>query len=224
MNVTPNIHGMTGTHVHDATRAPDGDRRPEDRPAVSARALVLAACAMSPALCLPVPASAAAPTVVPAAVSAPAVTVPAAGPEGPADGTAPLRFRLRSTASSSQVSGGAREFVIRVDVQNLNKGPVTLVGIGRNGPGLRLMSADDSPQTLKPRERVSYELRYRVTDCDAVPRKDWPIPVRVRQGAGQRVVEVPLAGFAPDAMEGGEESSATVPWQAAMAGEVCRIF
>ncbi|MEU9833659.1 hypothetical protein AB0D67_19240 [Streptosporangium sp. NPDC048047] len=224
MNVTPNTHGMTGTHVHDATGAPDGDRRPEGRPAVSARALVLAACAMSPALCLPLPASAAAPVAGPAAASAPAVAVPAAGPEGPADGSAPLRFRLRSTANSSQVNGGAREFSIGVDVQSLNKGPVTLVGIGRSGPGLRLMSADDSPQTVQPKERVSYELRYRVTDCDAVPRKDWPVPVRVRQGTGRRVVEVPLAGFDRDAMEGGEGSSATVPWQAAMAGEVCRIF
>src|SRR4051812_45986345 len=57
----------------------------------------------------------------------------------------PSRFRLDPVDNSSEaVHDGRRihgRFTVGVTVRNLNGGPVTVFGIGRSGPGLKLLSS-----------------------------------------------------------------------------------
>ncbi|MEV7005355.1 hypothetical protein [Streptosporangium sp. NPDC051022] len=140
------------------------------------------------------------------------------------DGTA-LRFGLASAETSSEAvrteRGSRGRFSVRVNVRNLNDGPVTVFGVGRNGPGLRLLSSRRPiPHSLPPEQATGFDLRYEVTDCRAVPRGDWPIPIRLEQDgapalayASMRMVPAKRTGSA------GEASGAS--WQDVLSGEIC---
>lgn len=157
---------------------------------------------------------------------------PGPGPRlGP---VSPLRFELTSGENSSQaVYDGGRvygRFTLRVNVRNLNDRPVTIFGIGRSGPGLRLVSPRlRTPRTLQPGRTRGFGLEYEIAGCKAVPREDWPIPIRVGRG-GRRTSYAPLwmTAPAPTGGAGGEtggeaggETGGTRSWQSVLAAEVC---
>ncbi|GHE30841.1 hypothetical protein GCM10017673_37000 [Streptosporangium violaceochromogenes] len=134
------------------------------------------------------------------------------GPGARLGPVSPLRFELTSEENSSQaVYDGGRvygRFTVGVNVRNLNDRPVTIFGIGRSGPGLRLVSSRlRAPRTLQPGQTRGFDLEYEIAGCKAVPRGDWPIPLRVGRG-GRRTAYASLWMTAP---AGGAAGGGTDP-------------
>ncbi|MFF5211189.1 hypothetical protein [Streptosporangium sp. NPDC000396] len=106
-------------------------------------------------------------------------------------------------------------------MQNPNDIPVTITGVGRSGPGLRLLPArNTAPQTLLPEQSQRFDLRYEVTNCRAVPKAEWPVPVFVKQESASKAVYAPLQMSGADAA-GESQGQAGPPWQSVMAAGVC---
>lgn len=85
--------------------------------------------------------------------------------------------------------GGQDGFEVSVNFVNAGKESVTIVGIGRSGPGLKLLNAERrGPYVLLPGESIALELKYRVTNCKTAPREPWPIPLRVLRPKGEETV------------------------------------
>lgn len=150
-------------------------------------------------------------------------------PRSRSTSTTPLRFRLESAENSSEaVHDGRRirgRFTVKVNVQNLNDRPVTISGIGRNGPGLRLLSPlRRPPRTLQPEQTSGFELKYRVTGCGAVPVGDWPIPIRVKANGGERTAYAPLTMTAVNPVNDEDEGESDgQPWQTVLTAQVCDL-
>lgn len=87
-------------------------------------------------------------------------------------------------------AGSAPEgFDLSVDFVNAGKEAVTVVGIGRSGPGLKLLNPERrGPYVVLPGESIGLELKYRVTNCKTAPRGNWPVPVRVLRPKGVETV------------------------------------
>lgn len=139
----------------------------------------------------------------------------------------PSRFGLEAAASSSQAVQEGREargrFTVRVTVRNLNDEPVTVFGIGRSGPGLRLLSPRRPvPHPLRPERSTSFDLRYRVTDCGAVPRGNWPIPVRLERNGAPEVAYPSLRMVAATSTNDGTGPGGE-SWQSVMSDEICGV-
>ncbi|MEV8633817.1 hypothetical protein AB0395_19375 [Streptosporangium sp. NPDC051023] len=138
----------------------------------------------------------------------------------------PSRFGLEAASSSSEAVQEGREahgrFTVRVTVRNLNDEPVTVFGIGRSGPGLRLLSTRrPAPHSLGPERATSFDLKYRVTDCGAVPRGNWPIPVRLERNGAPEVAYPSMRMTA-----GNSTNTGTGPesWQSVLSNEICDIW
>jgi hypothetical protein len=83
--------------------------------------------------------------------------------------------------------------ITRVDVLIANYGlsAVTVLEVGRSGPGMELLGVDGAlPITLASSEGASFELTYRITDCDATPRGSWPVTAVVARPWGALTVDV----------------------------------
>jgi hypothetical protein len=80
-------------------------------------------------------------------------------------------------------------FEVSVDFVNAGKESVTIVGIGRSGPGLKLLNAERrGPYVILPGESIALQLKYRVTNCKTAPRGTWPVPLRVLRPKGEETV------------------------------------
>ncbi|HSI92315.1 MAG TPA: hypothetical protein VK925_02395 [Jiangellaceae bacterium] len=113
-------------------------------------------------------------------------------------------------------------------VRNDGSFPVDIIDVGRDGPGLAL--ADVSyPLRVEPGESASVEARYEVTDCAAVPREPWPVPVRMARPWGTHTLWIELPRQSPmdfdlppthssgDAVTWADD----VEWQRNLADAVC---
>ncbi|MEU8356077.1 hypothetical protein AB0C27_08685 [Nonomuraea sp. NPDC048882] len=96
--------------------------------------------------------------------------------------------RLLTTGGMGGVSD-QNGFELSVDFVNAGKESVTIVGIGRSGPGLKLLNAERrGPYVLLPGESIALQLKYRVTNCKTAPRGKWPVPLRVLRPKGEETV------------------------------------
>jgi hypothetical protein len=101
---------------------------------------------------------------------------------------------------------------IAAEVLVTNTGLVdaTIVAVGRDGPGLRLVGVEgDLPVTLKPNNGSGFVLVYRITDCVAVPRGSWPVTARVDRPWGTQTVYL------------GTRHEETPAWQVKLADAWC---
>jgi hypothetical protein len=95
-------------------------------------------------------------------------------------------------------------------VSNTGLVDATVVGVGRDGPGLRLVGVEgDLPVTLKPNSGSVFVLVYRITDCAEVPRGSWPVTVRVDRPWGTQTVDLMV------------RHRQSMPWQAALVDTEC---
>ncbi|AWS45808.1 hypothetical protein [Streptosporangium sp. 'caverna'] len=131
-------------------------------------------------------------------------------------------FNLEMTGTSTESVEGPdesfRQFTVNLDMKSRSQGPVTIVGIGRSGPGLELLSpGKQDSQVLQPRQSLGFSLKYKIIDCAAVPKGEWPIPVRVEVSGVQTTVYAALHALGSDP----EGKQAAEPWQTALSTEVC---
>jgi hypothetical protein len=123
-----------------------------------------------------------------------------------------------STESVEGPDESLRQFTVNLDMKSRSQEPVTIVGIGRSGPGLELLSpGKQDSQVLQPRQSLGFSLKYKIIDCAAVPKGEWPIPVRVEVSGVQTTVYAALQALGSDP----EGKQATEPWQTALSTEVC---
>jgi hypothetical protein len=101
---------------------------------------------------------------------------------------------------------------------------VTLLGAGRDMPGMRLTAVEPTfPVLIPPGGEVQLTVRYQVTDCAAVPTDEWPVPVQVQMWWGEQTAYLHVPSqYVPQpegiaAPVGGIE----VQWQAYLAGVSC---
>ncbi len=115
---------------------------------------------------------------------------------------------------SRSVSGpGVHTFSVVHVVMNRGWHTEHVVAAGRSGRGLELVSVHGLPTDIAPGKSVWVRFSYRVTDCDAVPRGSWPIPLHVQRPWGDVTTQVQP----PDS----DDSATPVPWQVALAQEAC---
>jgi hypothetical protein len=122
-----------------------------------------------------------------------------------------------------------------VHVRNDGWVPVSVIGAGRSGPGLRLVAVQDGPpdalmvrqnplpHELRPGESLTFVVVYRITDCSAITTQPWPVPVRLRRpwGAQTVYVHVPAqVGVRTSAYVSGPYLP-MVEWQRAISDELC---
>ena len=119
--------------------------------------------------------------------------------------------------------------VITTDVAIEHEGwiDVRIVGVGQDGPGLKLIGTTSVPHigtdngrtppfTLHPGQAATMSLTYQVTDCAAVPSGAFDVAVRVERAWGTQTVSVAIPrGFALGARAAEEE------WQRALADAAC---
>ena len=111
-----------------------------------------------------------------------------------------------------------------VVAHNSGVAAVTLVGAGRDMPGMRLTSvAPTFPVVIPAGSSLELTVRYQVTDCAAVPTDEWPVPVQVRMWWGEQTayLDVPGQYVPPTGETMGSLVMAEVPWQAYLAGVSC---
>ena len=126
------------------------------------------------------------------------------------------------------VDRAASTFSVLLEVDNRGSEPLRVLAVGRSGPGLRLLGVDDVPTDLPSSTGVAVTLRYAVTDCAAVPRGAWPVPVVVERRWGDLTVHLDGPTISG---QGGEDGSMVssgsdagelgVPWQRWLAAQVC---
>ncbi|GHJ46782.1 hypothetical protein Cs7R123_41240 [Catellatospora sp. TT07R-123] len=108
-----------------------------------------------------------------------------------------------------------------ITIRNDGWTDMTLLAVGRDGPGLRLVGTDVAlPYRLAAGRSVSIELRYEVTDCGLVPTDAWPVPVVADAAAGpyRRYFLLP-----PEEIGSGWpfDWPGPVPWQRAISWGSC---
>ena len=98
--------------------------------------------------------------------------------------------------------------------------------VGRSGEALRLLGTREVPTALAPSTGVDVVLRYRVTDCVAFQRGEWPAPVVVDRPWGSLTTydEAPTmqAADAPATYSFQDDDPYAVPWQVYLARRACR--
>lgn len=108
-----------------------------------------------------------------------------------------------------------------ITIRNDGWTEMTLLAVGRDGPGLRLVGTDVRlPYRLAAGRSVSIELRYEVTDCGDVPMVAWPVPVTADAATG------PYRRFfwLPPEEVGSQwplDQPGAVPWQRAISWGSC---
>lgn len=119
----------------------------------------------------------------------------------------------------------------QVVVHNEGWTTVRVTGIGKDGPGLRLLGPDDPggpnknseipgarpPFDLHAGQTVTMAVIYKITDCAAVSDGPFPVPVRVDSLWGTQTVSIAL----PSVYSG--PAYTPVEWQRAMANDACGI-
>jgi hypothetical protein len=73
---------------------------------------------------------------------------------------------------------------ITMDVEITNRGlaPVTIIRVGRSGPGLALIATQGQlPVRLAATKSARISLVFRITDCEQSPTGSWPVTVEVHQ-------------------------------------------
>ncbi|MDQ1724785.1 MAG: hypothetical protein QOG52_1813 [Frankiaceae bacterium] len=79
----------------------------------------------------------------------------------------------------------ARQVTTTVEIRNDGWQSLRVTGVGRSGPGMTLRSVNMAfPVEVQPSTSVQVTLSYDITDCAAVPRGRWPVPVRVQRPWG----------------------------------------
>ena len=112
---------------------------------------------------------------------------------------------------SAEFDAQAGEFTMHLPLMNQGALTETVLAVGRPGPGLTLLPpADSFPLTLAHNTGQDVSLRYRVTDCAAVPAGEWPIPVRVSRPWGSVTVDLR-----------GPSIGGNTPWQRKLADGAC---
>jgi hypothetical protein len=133
------------------------------------------------------------------------------------------RLSINDENFSAKTLGRERTFTLIIRLEN--HGPATehIGSLGRSGPGLELTSTE-VPAEIGAGARVEATLHYHVTDCSAVPRQDWPIPVRINRSWGSRtawpagpLIVAYTEDTDPDAVDAPD-----LPWQWSLADRVCR--
>lgn len=114
--------------------------------------------------------------------------------------------------------------------------PAQILGVGRSGPGLELVSVREGtsvdfregsgifPYVLQPGAIVAFAVVYRITDCSAIPQDPWPVPVRVQRPWGVQTVYIglPEESFrAPQLLSYSGRNPYAVEWQRWIAADLC---
>ncbi|MEU7749285.1 hypothetical protein [Nonomuraea sp. NPDC049158] len=113
----------------------------------------------------------------------------------------PVAVKEPHISLTGGIGGGSGKggFEISIQFGNAGKESVTIVGIGRSGPGMQLLNPQRrGPYVILPGESIALQLKYRVTNCKIVPRGTWPIPLRVLRPKGEETIY-------PDPSIAGEE-------------------
>lgn len=127
-----------------------------------------------------------------------------------------------------------------VTIVNHGRFAVEIVGIGRDGPGLRLLAVSrafadaaaggtpalELPSTLDAGAVLTFTVVYAVTDCAAVTGQAWPLPIRVRRPWGAQTVYVSLPTQVSMAAPQGSRTFSgpdpfAVQWQRNLADRAC---
>ena len=122
--------------------------------------------------------------------------------------------------------------VEEVAVKNTGWSTVRVVGVGQDGPGLRLLGPSDPdvrfsgvhgiepPFEVRPGQTETVAVAYRVTDCAAVPTGPFPVQIRVDRFWGTQTI-----GITPPQVYDGPNGTAVDPpmteWQKDMADRAC---
>lgn len=97
-------------------------------------------------------------------------------------------------------------FTRQIAVKNTGWTTVRVLGIGSDGPGLRLLAPAEVdaqskttgitqtrlPLALHPGQTVMMAVAYQVTDCNAVPAGSYPVPVRVDAPWETQTIDISL--------------------------------
>lgn len=124
---------------------------------------------------------------------------------------------LTADGTGYSADTATQRVTLTVDVVNHGWHAEEVVAAGRSGPGLTLERVSGVPQRLLSGASGTITLDYQVTDCAAVPSGAWPVPVRAHRwwgssSAALRVADQPVVS---------SSSSASVPWQVALARTAC---
>ncbi|GAA1983296.1 hypothetical protein [Catenulispora subtropica] len=121
-----------------------------------------------------------------------------------------------------------------VAVENTGWTTVRVVGVGQDGPGLRLLGSADPdvrtsgvhgaqpPFDLHPGQTKTVAVAYRVTDCEAVPAGAFPVQIRVDRPWGTQTIGISL----PQVYDGAGGTAVNPPmteWQKDMADRACGL-
>lgn len=133
-------------------------------------------------------------------------------------------------ASTTKDSQGARILTRQFTVKNTGWTTVRVVGVGQDGPGLRLLGSGTSeipgaqpPFDLGPGKTAAVVVVYEITDCAAVPTGPFPVAVRVHGLWGTQTLHVAL----PQEYTGPDGFVINPPmteWQKAMADQACEAI
>jgi hypothetical protein len=115
------------------------------------------------------------------------------------------------------------------EIRNSGWAAVEVVGVGRDGPGLDLVSSSGAGTRIGGGEHASLGLRYDVTDCAAVPAEPWPVPVRIARPWGTYTAWIEVEPQSPEdfdlpparASTDRPSWEGTVEWQRNLADAVC---
>ncbi|WP_089209693.1 hypothetical protein [Streptosporangium subroseum] len=156
--------------------------------------------------------------LAPSAHAAAAAASAHSSPDLPASPGFNLEMTGTSTESVEGPDASFRQFTVNLDMKSRSQESVTIVGIGRSGPGLELLSpGKQDSQVLQPGQSLGFSLKYKIIDCAAVPKGEWPIPVLVEVSGVQTTVYAALRALGSDP----EGKRAAEPWQTALSTEVC---
>jgi hypothetical protein len=137
-------------------------------------------------------------------------------------GVVVARIDWPDSAGYGSVSGP--DIPLSQDIVVTNRGwlPVTVVGAGRNMPGLHLLSVQGGlPRTLHRGEQLTIQVQYQVVDCAAVPTGEWPVPVRVRMWWGVQTVYIGVPRVPGPIPDGLIVEPVMRQWQDALARNAC---
>ena len=138
------------------------------------------------------------------------------------------RVTTGRNGNGMMADGLHHQFMETVEVRNSGWTAMTVEGLGRSGPGLRLVSVDGNfPTVLGSSTGQIFSLTYDVTNCGAVPQGEWAIPVRTQRpwGVWSSWVRpepfVPMGTAVPVMRSYSGRDPYAKEWQAALATTAC---
>lgn len=133
-------------------------------------------------------------------------------------------------SDSAETSVAPPSFQTTFEVRNRGLVPVTIVGVGRDGPGLKMSGPGMSlPLTVQPGANITVAITYSITDCSAYIRDPWPLPIRIDRPWGEQTVYVSppalLDSGAPSSYSySGDRDPYALEWQDGLAHMACKPF